>query len=217
MINDSCHDRRKCGCDAVKNGILEAEILHQHAITSVIRHQTNWRHCAAANSRYSDQLNRARLGKYVILTSFSKSPEILLQLAKLILMFLLFEEHTWGIDLHKFWDFWSVRLPHVPIQILTVSGCCPWHMDDLGKIFLCGNVLQSDRKKRIESKSQWVMLRITIDSFSAILRQILKLTCLIYRRLVHLYNCRFNLYGSSHFKRILTPFAVPLPVGWYKG
>ena len=55
---------------AVKNGILEAienedkismmnlsEILHQHAITSAIRHQANLRHCATANSRYFNQLN----------------------------------------------------------------------------------------------------------------------------------------------------------------
>ena len=73
------------GCDAVKIEIIEAiendnntsimnlsEIIHQHAITSPIRHQINLKLCAAANSRYFNQLNRARLGKDVFLTSFFK-------------------------------------------------------------------------------------------------------------------------------------------------
>ena len=54
-----------------------SEISHQHAITSAIRHQINLKHFAAANSRYFNYLKRDRLGKDVILTSFSKSPEIL--------------------------------------------------------------------------------------------------------------------------------------------
>ena len=44
-----------------------------------VRRQPNLKHCAAADTRYFNQLNRAILGKDAILTSFSKSPEILLQ------------------------------------------------------------------------------------------------------------------------------------------
>ena len=60
-------------------------------------------------------------------------------------MLLRFEEHTWGLDIHTLCNFSSLRILHVTIKILTVSGCCPWHMDDLGEIFSCGNLLQSNR------------------------------------------------------------------------
>ena len=61
--------------------------------------------CAAVNSRYFNQINRGRLGKDVILTSFSKSPEILFQSTKMILMFLLFEQYIWCLGIHTFLTF----------------------------------------------------------------------------------------------------------------
>ena len=89
-----------------------SEILH---LTSAIRHQINLKHYAAVSSRYLNKLKRARLCKHVILSSFSKSPEILLQAIKLILMFLLFEEHTWGLGIHTFCNVSSFRILHVTI------------------------------------------------------------------------------------------------------
>ena len=127
------------------------EISHQHAITSAIRHQTNLKHSAATISHYFNQLNWAKLCKYVILTSFSKSNEILFQSTKLILMFFLFEEHTCGLDIHTLCNFSSLRILHVTIQILIISGCCSWYMGDLGKnlfcVVMCYKVTEIKHKK----------------------------------------------------------------------
>ena len=60
-----------------------SEILHKIAIKSAVRHQTTLKHCAAVDARYFNKLNRTRLGKSVILTPVSKSPEIRLQSTKL--------------------------------------------------------------------------------------------------------------------------------------
>ena len=56
------------------------------------------KHCVAANLRYSNQLNRTKLGLYAILTSRSKSPEIPLLSKGLVLMFLVSKEHTRGLS-----------------------------------------------------------------------------------------------------------------------
>ena len=76
-----------------------SEILHKRAIKLTLRHQTTLKHCATADSRYFNQLNHTRLGKSVILTSILKSPAIPLQWSKLVLMFLLSKEQTWGIGI----------------------------------------------------------------------------------------------------------------------
>ena len=75
---------------------------------------------------------------------YSKSPEIFLLSTKLIFMFLLFEEHTRGLSIYTFGNVSSLRILHVTIQRLAVSGCCPGQMDDLEKNLF---VLQSDRNK----------------------------------------------------------------------
>ena len=48
-------------------------------------HLNTLKHCVAAELRYSNQLNRTKLGLDVILTSFLKSTEILLQSKILVL------------------------------------------------------------------------------------------------------------------------------------
>ena len=99
-----------------------SEILHKRAIKLTLRHQTTLKHCAAADSRYFNQLNRTRLGKSVILASILKSPAIPLKWSKLVLMFLLSKEHTWGIGIRTLCDFLSLRIHYVPTQRLNVSG-----------------------------------------------------------------------------------------------
>ena len=91
------------------------------------------RHCAAANSRFFNQLNQARLGKDVFMASSFKIAGDPFAIEKLILMILLFEEYSRGLAIHTFFNFSSLRLLHVTTQKLTVSDCCPGHMDDLGK------------------------------------------------------------------------------------
>ena len=91
------------------------------------------KHCAAANSRFFNQLKQARLGKDVFLTSSFEIAGDPFAIDKLILMILLFKEHNRGLAIHQFFNFSSLRILHVTTQKLTASGCCLGHMDDLGK------------------------------------------------------------------------------------
>ena len=58
------------------NNKIFSDILEQSAITVVIIHLKPLKHCVAVELRYSNQLNRTKLGFDVILTLFLKSGEI---------------------------------------------------------------------------------------------------------------------------------------------
>ena len=133
-----------------------SEILHQHAITSAIRHQTNLKHCAAANSRYFNHLNRARLSKDIIFKIAGNHFAIIDKINFNVSLFL--KRILGALVCTHFFNFSSLRILHVIIQGLTVSDYCPWHVGDLGKICLCGDVLQSDRnkaQKELNSNLNW--------------------------------------------------------------
>ena len=66
-----------------------SDILELSAKTVVIIHLNTLKHCVAVELRYSNQLNRTKLGLDVILTLFLKSAEIPLLSKRLVLMFLV--------------------------------------------------------------------------------------------------------------------------------
>ena len=74
-----------------------SDFLEQSAITMVISHLNTLKHCVAVELRYSNLLNRTKLGLDVILTLFLKSAEIHLLSKRLVQMFLVSKEHTKGI------------------------------------------------------------------------------------------------------------------------
>ena len=74
-----------------------SDILEQSAITVVIIHLNTLKYCVAVGLRYSNQLNHTKLGLDVIVTLFLKSAEIPLLSKRLVLMFLVFKEHTRGL------------------------------------------------------------------------------------------------------------------------
>ena len=57
------------------NNEIFSDVLEQSAITVVISHLYTLKHYAAFELRYSNQLNRTKLGLDVILTLFLKSAE----------------------------------------------------------------------------------------------------------------------------------------------
>ena len=57
------------------NDEIFSDILEQSAIKVVISHLNTLKHCAAVEMRYSNRLNRNKLGLDVILTLFLKSTE----------------------------------------------------------------------------------------------------------------------------------------------
>ena len=71
-----------------------SEILEQNAITVVIIHLNTLKHCGAIELRYSNQLNRTKLGLDVIVTIFIISTEISLLSKRLVSMFLVSKDHT---------------------------------------------------------------------------------------------------------------------------
>ena len=75
------------------NNEIFSDILEQNAITVVISQLTTLKLCAAVELRYSNQLNRTKLGLDVILTLSLKSAGI----EKIGLMFLVSKEHTRGL------------------------------------------------------------------------------------------------------------------------
>lgn len=79
------------------NNEIFSDILEQSAITVVISHLNTLKHFVAVELRYSNQLNRTKLGLDVILTLFLKSAEIPLLSKRLVLMFLVSKEHTRGL------------------------------------------------------------------------------------------------------------------------
>ena len=63
---------------------------------------------------------------------------------RLVLMFLV-SQGVFGIQ--TFCNVLSLRIRHVTVQILNISSCCPCNVDDLGKSFLCHNVLHNNCNK----------------------------------------------------------------------
>ena len=61
--------------ESINNEIF-SDILEQSAITAVISHLNTLKHCAVVEMRYSNQLNRTKLGLDAILTLCFKSAEI---------------------------------------------------------------------------------------------------------------------------------------------
>ena len=91
----------------------------------VIIHPNTLKQCAAV-LRCSSQLNRFKLGLAVILTLFLKSAEVPLLLKRLVvLMFLVFKSILGVSGIHTFCYFLFLRIRHVNLQRLNVSGCCP--------------------------------------------------------------------------------------------
>ena len=74
-----------------------SEILEQSAITVVISHLNTLKHIVAVELRYSSQLNRTKICLDVISTLFLTSAETPLLSKRLVLMFLVSNEHTKGI------------------------------------------------------------------------------------------------------------------------
>ena len=72
-------------------------ILEQSAIKLAISNLNTLKHCAAVEMRFSNQLNRTKLGFDVILTLFLKSAEIPMLSERLVFMFLVSKEHTRGL------------------------------------------------------------------------------------------------------------------------
>ena len=81
------------------NNEIFSDILEQSAMTVLISHLNTLKHFVAVELRYSNQLNRTKLGLDVILTLFVfKSAEINLLSKRLVLMFLVSKEHTRGLS-----------------------------------------------------------------------------------------------------------------------
>ena len=74
-----------------------SDILERSAITVVISHLNTLKHFVAVEFRYFNQLNRTNVCLDVILTLLLKSAEFPLLSKRLVLMFLVFKEHTRGI------------------------------------------------------------------------------------------------------------------------
>ena len=104
---------------------LNNEFLRAKGNNSCDHHLNTLKHYAAVELRYSDQLNRIKLGEDVILALFLKSDEIPLLSKRLVLMFLVSKEHARVSDTHTVCNVLSLRIRHVTLQRLDVSGCCP--------------------------------------------------------------------------------------------
>ena len=87
------------------NNEIFSDILEQSAITMVIIHLNASKHCVAVELRYSNQLNRTKLGLDVILTLFLKSAEIPLLSKRLVLMFLVLKSILGVSGIHTFCNF----------------------------------------------------------------------------------------------------------------
>ena len=80
------------------NNEILSGILEQNTIKVVISHLNMLKYCIAVELRYSNQLNRIKVGLDVILTLFLKSAETPLLSKRLVLMFLVSIEHTRGLE-----------------------------------------------------------------------------------------------------------------------